>query len=318
MNDYLNIGLIQPVIDPDLCWNETQYNISKNYLLKDNDPKNKLKPYRLNIDEFSAERVWGEIKEGLRLLIKGESRPDIILIPELHLPNHKINELKVISKKNNVMIISGIDFSRNPINESKIRNRGIITIPNNWSQGEISNLISSLNFGKTYFTYMEKNMFQNIEGKKCFEDQEQNMYIFKTKKFGNFGIMICSDFFDIERMMLYQTQIHHLFIISLNKDLNSYFSMADALTRLLYCNVVICNTGHFGGSYVVSPLHESNDRTIFKYLGQKMFNLQTVKIPVKSLDKAQKFDFAKEDKKAHGIKFKASPPGYFDKLNSKK
>jgi hypothetical protein len=93
--------------------------------------------------------------------------------------------------------------------------------------------------------------------------------------------------------------------------------MADALTRLLYCNVVICNTGFYGGSYAVSPLDNSNDRTIYKYIGQKMFNFQKLRIPVKTLDIAQNFDFAKDDKKLNKIKYKASPPGYFDKLNSR-
>ncbi len=316
MVEYLKIGLIQPVIDPELCWNETPSNISTNFLLKNNDPNQKIVPYRINIDELSAERVWNEIKQGLRLLLKGEIKPDIILIPELHLPNHRVGEIKKISKKHNVMIISGIDFNRNPLNKLKIRNRGIITIPNNWGNTGFSNRLSSLYFGKTYFTYMEKNMFQNIEGEECLEDQEQNMYIFNTKKFGSFGVMICSDFFDIERMLLYQTRIQHLFIISLNKDLNTYFSMADALTRLLYCNVVICNTGHYGGTYAVSPYDESNNRTILKYQGQRMFNLQTIQIPVESLEIAQKFDFSKENKKTKGIKFKASPPGYYDKLQN--
>jgi hypothetical protein len=197
MEEYLKIGLIQPVINPDLCWNETQHNLSTKFILKDNDPANKILPYRLNIDKYSAERVWEEIKEGLRLLIKDNDKPDIILIPELHLPKSRINELKSISKKNNVLIISGVDFTKNSSDETRIQNRGIITIPNNWSQQKISTRVTALYFGKTFFTYMERNMFQNIEGKECKEDPEQNMYIFKTKKFGNFGIMICSDFFDI-------------------------------------------------------------------------------------------------------------------------
>ncbi|WP_435522673.1 hypothetical protein [Chryseobacterium indoltheticum] len=144
---------------------------------------------------------------------------------------------------------------------------------------------------------MERNMFNNIEGNICKEDPEQNMYIFQTKNFGNFGIMICSDIFDIERMLLYQTKIHHLFIISLNKDLNTYFAMAESLARMLYCNVVICNTGYYGGSVVISPYEDNNKRTVYKYQGQNMFNTHIVNIPVDSLDIAQKFDFANDDKK---------------------
>jgi hypothetical protein len=209
------------------------------------------------------------------------------------------------------MIISGIDFQRNPGNYSKIRNRGIITIPNNWGTENYSSRLTSLYFGKTYFTYMERGMFKNIDGIKCSEDPEQNMYVFQSEDFGRFGIMICSDIFDIERMMLYQARIHHLFVISLNKDLNTYFSMCESLSRLLYCNVLICNTGHYGGSLVISPYRDANERLIYKYQGQRMFNTHVVSVPLKSLDEAQKTDYVIDVKEKT---FKASPPGYFDKI----
>lgn len=311
MRNYLKIGMIQPVIDPDLCWNEDPAFVATEKLA------GKGTPYKLNIDKLTAERVWQEITEGLRTMIKSDNCPEIILIPELHLPPSKVSELKKISKRHNVMIIAGIDFIRNPVHPTKIRNRGIIIVPNNWGMANLSTRYTALYFGKTYFTYMERAMFGNIEGTKCYEDPEQNMYVFQSTEFGNFGIMICSDIFDIERMMLYQTRIHHLFIISLNKDLNTYFAMGETLTRLLYCNVVICNTGQYGGSLAISPYEDSNERTIYKYHGQRMFNTQVVNLPVSGLEAAQRFDFANQNKKAHNIKFKASPPGFFDKISEK-
>lgn len=295
MNNNLRIGLIQPVIDPILAWGKN--------------------PYQLNIDKLLAEVVWAQIKSGLKSMVADPNRPDIILIPELHLPVSKIADMKRFSKKYNIMLISGVDFQRNPKHENKIRNRGIITIPNQWGLSNRSSRVTTLHFGKTFFTYMEREMFNTgiLNGSVveiCTEDREQNMYIFTSKSYGNFGVMICSDIFDIERMMLYQGRIHHLFIISLNQDLNTYFSMSESLTRLLYCNVVVCNTGHFGGSLAVSPYSDPNERTIYKYVGQRMFNTHVVDIPVLSLDAAQRFDFAKEKKKEKGIVFKASPPGY--------
>lgn len=295
MNEQLRIGLIQPVIDPSRAWGGT--------------------PYQLNVDKVLAEVVWAQIKSGLKSMVDDANRPDIILIPELHLPVSKIADIKRFSKKYNIMVISGVDFQRHPIYATKIRNRGIITIPNQWGISSESSRVTTLQFGKTFFTYMEREMFSKgiANGtvvEPCMEDQEQNMYIFTSKLYGNFGIMICSDIFDIERMMLYQGRIHHLFIISLNQDLNTYFSMSESLARLLYCNVVVCNTGHFGGSLVVSPYSDPNERTIYKYVGQRMFNTHIVNIPVSSLEVAQHFDFANGKKREKGILFKASPPGY--------
>jgi hypothetical protein len=142
------------------------------------------------------------------------------------------------------------------------------------------------------------------------------MYVFQSEIFGRFGIMICSDIFDIERMMLYQGMIHHLFIISLNKDLNTYFAMTEALSRLLYCNIILCNTGYFGGSVAISPFSDPNERIIYKYQGQRMFNTNIISVPVASLDAAQKLDYSIPDKK--NKLFKASPPGYHDKITQLK
>jgi len=270
-------------------------------------------PYRTNVDLYVAERVWQEIQEGLRTMVNVEDKPDIVLIPELHLPINKIEAIKAISRKHNFMIISGVDFQRNPTNSSKIRNRGIVTIPSDWGSEGSSRHVSALHFGKTYFTYMERALFKNVEGAICKEDPESNMYIFESKQFGSFGIMICSDIFDIERMMLYQGRIQHLFIISLNKDLTTYFAMAESLTRLLYCNVVICNTGFFGGSLAVSPYREPSRRTIYQYQGQQMLNTNIISIPLDSLIEAQFTDYTIEKERRP---FKASPPGYYDKIHS--
>lgn len=291
MKDFLKIGIIQPVLDENHSWGS-------------------LPKFEHNILPLIADRVWEEISEGLKLIIKQDNPPQIILIPELHIPTSKVQKIKDISKKHNIMIIAGIDFIIHPTIPNKIRNRGIITLPNLWgTQARSSTRLTSLYFGKTHFSYMERSMFKKLKLGTFTEDPERNMYLFQTAEYGNFGLMICSDIFDIDRMLVYQGRIHHLFIISLNKDLNSYFHMAEALCRLIYCNVVICNTGFFGGSLAISPYQDTNERMIYKYQGQRMFNYQTVDIPVKALNDAQLFDFSGNKKEA-GIIFKASPPGY--------
>ncbi|WDF54334.1 hypothetical protein [Mucilaginibacter sp. KACC 22063] len=216
MKEFISVGIIQPVIDPDTAWGL-------------------LPQYSLNVDPLSAERIWEEIRVGLIEMFRVEQKPDIIVIPELHLPVSYIKTIKRMSKDNNVVIISGIDFQPNARVKTKIRNRAIICFPSAMGTLSKSLRMSAMQFGKTYFTYMERSMFKaGIIGLgPCEPDPEQNMYIFESAELGNFGVIICSDIFDVERIMLYQGRIHHLFIIALNKDLNTYFAMAESLTRLL-------------------------------------------------------------------------------------
>ncbi|WP_207424300.1 hypothetical protein [Desertivirga brevis] len=302
LSQHLKVGLIQPVLDSDSSWGGPT-------------KVNKKLFYELNVDSITAARVWGEIKAGIAAMLKEPVRPDIILIPELHLPVSKLADIRHICRVNGILFIAGIDFQRHPARQDHIRNRAVISIPNNFGNDLKATRQNSFYFGKTYFTYMERQMFKHgiLNGgvaQACKEDPEQTMFIFQSQRFGNFGLIICSDIFDIERMMLYQGQIHHLFIIALNKDLNTYFAMAESLTRLLYCNVVICNSGFYGGSLAMSPYEKDYQRLIYKYQGQQMFNIQVVSLPVAELDRAQDFDYGEKDKKEANIPFKASPPGY--------
>ena len=84
-------------------------------------------------------------------------------------------------------------------------------------------------------------------------------------------------------------------------DTESYLFIAEAIARLVYCNVVICNTGFYGDSLAFSPYHNSYKRYICRHKGQKLFSTQVIQLPVKSLIEAQQ----------KGSKlFKSQPPGY--------
>jgi hypothetical protein len=307
MEDYLNIALIQPTFDPGSAWTA-----SKTSLDPDTNRMVNKATYYLNMNKTVAESIWTQIRIGIKNVMRNEIKPNIILIPELHLSQSHFDDLQGIAQRNGVMIIAGLDFIKNEVDNTLIENAAKIIVPNNWPERNYNSGSQVIKFGKTHFTYMEKMRFkqQASPPKECKELQEPNMYILSSKHFGNIGLMICSDFFDIERYLIYQGRIHHLFVISLNKDVNTYFHLAESLTRLLYANIVVCNSGVYGGSVVHSPFYDSFKRTIYKHGGPSLFNYQVVQVPVKTLDAAQKFDFSNKDRKDEGILFKAHPPGY--------
>lgn len=279
--DYLRIGLIQTSLDQDLAW--------------DSNPL-----VCIEMSHMEELRVWNEIKKGFSSL-KSEpenSRPHIIILPELTIPLSKEIELQKIASKLGAVVIAGLDFKEN---NGYIENKAVVFIPKSWPKVPSYGGVSKFYFGKTFFSYEEKQYFKvkNKSGKPW-----PAMYVLDAGSHGRIGIAICSDFFDIERFLVYRGNIHHMIVIAYNKDVKSYYFLAEAISRLVYCNVVICNTGFYGGSIVFSLYKDEYKRYIYKHEGGKLFTTQILNLPVKQLDEAQN-STTDEDKI-----FKAKPPGY--------
>lgn len=131
-----------------------------------------------------------------------------------------------------------------------------------------------------------------------------DFYIVDLGNYGKMGVSICADFYDIERYAIYKGRIQHLLIIANNMDIKSFYFLAEAISRLVYCNVVICNSGHYGGSVCFTPAKKDYQRYSYKHEGKDLFTTQVVSIPVDALWKAQSGD----DEALKG--FKNPPPGY--------
>jgi predicted amidohydrolase len=289
MRDYLRIALIQTKLDSNTAWDENEHSSVCMHYTEEN-------------------RIWDEIKKGFCIL-KAEPdihSPHIIILPELTLALSKEKQLESIAKKTGAVIIAGLDFIED---DHGVKNVAVVMIPNKWPDGISSGWVNKFYFGKAFFSYLEEEYFKKKHkvGQPC-----PNMFILEAGDFGRIGVAICSDFFDIERFVIYKGQIQHMIVISYNQDTRSYYFLAEAISRLVYCNVVICNTGYYGGSLVFAPYEKDYNRYIYKHEGGKLFTTQILKLPVDSLVKAQKsIDNVKGD-------FKSKPPGYQVKYKERK
>jgi predicted amidohydrolase len=278
--DKLKIGLIQTTLNDALAW-----------------PVGNCSFKMSRVEEM---KIWKEIKKGFVNLKNHSTQPHIVILPELTVPLGYIEEIKRIAKKMGVVVIGGLDFVKNRTGLT-VMNQAIVVVPQNWPNTSFSRKTSVFHFGKTFFSYIEKNSFRDCGLK---PRPDPTMYILDAGEYGRIGVAICSDFFDIERFVIYKGQIHHMIVVAHNKDINSYYFLCEAIARLVYCNVIICNTGYFGGSVVYSPYRDSYKRILYKHEGKELFTTQIVELPVKDLDDAQ--NAPGDESKI----FKAKPPGY--------
>lgn len=275
-NDSLKIGFIQTIVEGSVAWGS-------------------IKPYNKQMSATSEERAWYEIKKGFTDLMRGYGKPNIIIIPELSVPLGYEHQLRRLVASSGAVVIAGLDFVWEG---NSVSNKAAVIIPKNWPDDRKSFSTSFFYFGKTFYSRYEEEMYS---GSTLISQPE--IFILDAAEYGKIGVAICSDFFDIERFVVYKGRIHHLIIISHNPDTDSYYFLAEAISRLVYCNVAICNTGEFGDSIGFCPYKEGHQRIVYRHKGKGLFSTQAITLPVKNLDYAQ----------MPGNKnttFKSRPPGY--------
>lgn len=281
MVDYLKIAVVQPSTDNHVAWH----------------PRNANFPY---MDASEAAKTWYQIHITLSSYrsLAESSKPDIVVIPELNIAKQYERQLKKMANDLGVIVIAGLDFKKE---KNLISNRAIIVVPNRWPHGNGASIETVFSFGKNFAAHREKVYVESHgdEWSPC-----DKFYILDLKQYGRVGLAICADFYDIERYALYKGRIQHLFILAFNQDIKSFYFLAESISRLVYCNVVICNTGYYGGSVCFTPAVDDYKRYCYKHEGKELFTSQIVKIPVDSLWKAQNRDMnAKKN-------YKSPPPGY--------
>lgn len=275
LRNTLHIGFIQTIVENAVAWG-------------DQDP--------IVMSKVSEERVWAEIKKGFVDLLNGYKRPQLIVIPELSVPHGYEYELRKLSASSGAVVIAGLDFVH--IRE-KACNRAMIIVPSQWPDAQRTACATSVfYFGKAFYSAEEIKLFGEHR-----LISHPDIYVVDAGDYGVLGLAICSDFFDIERFVVYKGRIQHLIIIAHNQDTESYYFLAEAISRLVYCNVIICNTGEHGDSIAFSPFKDNWKRIVYRHKGKDLFSSQVVELPVAPLE-------AEQRARPKSPLFKSRPPGY--------
>lgn len=266
--------------------------------------------------------VWQELRFALRGIEDGskESPPKIILIPELSVPESRIPEMKKMASSLKAVLMCGVDYKRD-FKTKRVENRACIIVPHAWPDCDSIGGAKEIYVGKSYPSLGEEAL---LAAKGWTFKKDSTVYLFESRVLGKIGVCICYDFLDVERHLMYRGKIQHLVILSYNRDFESFYHNAEALARTLYCNVVVCNTGTYGGSLAVAPFYEPFKRTIYRHQGSQLSTTQVVELPVHDLIEAQAGTFD-DERKAELIRsaksrapkkgkaepeWKSLPPGY--------
>jgi predicted amidohydrolase len=289
----LSLGIVQTTVDASKAWKEGA-----------STPQ---------MTAVQDEHVWTEIRKAFRAFRDGGEEPQILLFPELSIPRTRLAEFKHLVCSLNAIVIAGADY-RLDHDAKTARNEGIVFIPNEFFTRKQSGYCSQILFGKTYPAPKERRDLLALTPPWEF-CPDPTVYVFDCEAYGRVGVSICYDFMDVERALMYRGRIEHLFVLAYNRDLNMFRSLADSLSRTVYCNVVVCNTGYFGGSLAVSPYYEAYRRTLYEHGGGGLFTTQVLQLPVSALAQAARGIVTTELKSKRVQEFKNPPPGVPDDVH---
>ena len=291
VNNTLNVGVIQTSLHDKAAW-------------VDDKSDNWRQSVRISLLE--ERRAKTEIRHYLASLRGLNRQPDIVLFPELSVPIGFEYKLKRAAEKLESIVIAGLDYRiESGRTYPAVSNEAVVIVPRRLRGQQIALRTEIRRVGKTYPAPGEKNRLLGITGASVNFVANPTVWRFESDDLGRFGVAVCYDFMDLDRIVMYRNKIQTLFILAYNRDTTSFDHLAEALSRMLFCNVVVCNCGKYGGSLAVSPFREPYKRTVYRHSGKNLPNAQVVELPLAELFAHQNGDSVEE--------FKSLPPGFSDR-----
>lgn len=308
MNEHLHVGVIQTSLKSEAAWVDDGDGNWKNCLqmsfYEELRAKREIRHFLASMKGRGSRQGESQI-ESSQSARESNPSPDIILLPELSVPLGFEKQLKRAAEQLEAIIIAGMDYRVvTGATKPTVLNEALVIVPRRLKGKQISRQTSVRRVGKTYPAPAEDRKLNKVTGGPVLFQSHPTVWIFESDELGKFGVAICYDFMDLDRVVMYRNKIQTLFILAYNRDTTSFDHMAEALSRTLFCNVVVCNCGQFGGSLAVSPFREPFRRLIYRHSGQELSNAQVLRLPLQAISGAQKGN--------HHPDLKSLPPGFKD------
>ena len=268
-----------------------------NTKLEFKDFKNRI----LGKPNLSSKR-FDKIKRLINDAIK--KKVELLVMPEMYIPYEWVEKIVKISKDHQMAIIFGVE----PIeHNNNIGNYIMMALPFvfNDKYKECA-LVYRL---KNHYAPEEIRQFEKYEKKIKGENDHISKYYMCIWNEIHIVPYYCYEIASVDDRSIFKSCCDIVTVSEFNKDTKYFNSIAESLSRDLFCYCIKSNTSEYGGSCIIQPT-SSVDKYIINLKGGKDDYLVTHDLDIHKL----KSNAIKSDKIADPSNFKPKPPGFWKKI----
>ncbi|WP_271078087.1 hypothetical protein [Aurantiacibacter sp. MUD61] len=255
------------------------------------------RPIRLGISSFATTmNTWNQGASGrndhspgrydairgiVNQAITAKPRPDYLILPELALPERWISTVSALLRQSGISLIAGLDYS--------YPSRDVI-----YSSAVLALRDDRLGYPSTIQIRQPKCIpapgedqeLRNTFGQRWASFSNTSKPIYEHFGF-NFNVLVCSELSNVAYRQSAQGKVDAMFVLSWNKDLETFSALTESTALDVHCFVALCNNRKYGDSRVRAPMKNSWERDICRLRGGLNDHLAVVEIDPLSLRRHQ-------------------------------
>lgn len=184
-----------------------------------------------------------------------DARPRYVVFPELSIPSKWMRTFAEPLLKAGISVIAGEEYAHHGSKNQFVDNTARLMLTDN--RLGYQSWISLVQL-KGRPAHPERDSLRSQFGIKLKASRRSLTQKLIYSHYGfKFGMLICSELTDLANRMHFRGKIDGLFVLSWNRDLDSFASLVDASALDIHCFVGIVNNRKYGDSRVRSPYKDA-------------------------------------------------------------
>lgn len=209
--------------------------------------------------------------------LQEEKRPNYLIFPELSIPDHWIRTISSRLREGRISLIAGLDYRRH---SGSLIDSSAVLVLDDHRLGYSTSL--QIRQRKSQPAPAEERDLLQIHGQSWINPTTELKPIYIHNDF-HFSVLVCSELQNIAYRAHLQGYVDCLFVVSWNKDIETFSSLVDSASLDVHAYIALSNNLKYGDSRVRSPTKESFRRDLCRVRGGVNDQLVVVEIDPRTL-----------------------------------